>query len=228
MNNFMITTTYLLCNYSNKKGSHCSSLSIISLAAGRRKEFPFLGHSCVQSLLSQLHLHPTWKLCFPKAQSIHFWETAGLDLSSDKHTNHLTERMSNWNPVGKPYAKYQCSWIVHTSQRRHFHTKHRSTSLIWLILFPATHVKHKRIPFQKRIVFLRMNTAEPKIFSDQHGPNQLTRDLGQWEPLSKLNSLRKASKLHGFDWTLATNILKPLTQSFDRFWPIWQHQGNYC
>lgn len=54
----MTTTTYLLCNYSNEKGSHCSSLSIISLSAGQRKEFPFLRHSCVQSLLSYICIQP--------------------------------------------------------------------------------------------------------------------------------------------------------------------------
>lgn len=87
MNNFMTTTTDLLCSYRNKKGSHCFSLSIMSLSAGRRKVFPFLRHSCVQRVLGQLYLHPTRKLCFPTAQSIHFQETAGLDLSSDKNTS---------------------------------------------------------------------------------------------------------------------------------------------
>lgn len=91
-----------------KKGSHCSGLSISSLSAGRRKEFPFLRRFCVQSLISQLHLHQTWKLCFPKAQSIHFQETPGLDLSSDKHANHLTKSMSNWkqweNPIQSMHA----------------------------------------------------------------------------------------------------------------------------
>lgn len=77
-----------------KKGSQCSGLSISSLSAGRREEFPFLRHFCVQSLISQLYLHQTWKLCFPKAQGIHFQETPGLDLPSDKHANHLTKRTS--------------------------------------------------------------------------------------------------------------------------------------
>jgi len=54
------------------------------------------------------------------------------------------ERMLNWNPAAKPYPKYQCSWIVHTSQWRHSHKAQvlPGPSLIWLILFPVTHLKY--------------------------------------------------------------------------------------
>lgn len=51
-----------------------------------------------------------------------------------------------------------------------------------------------------------MNTAGPTISNDQQLPKQLSPDSGEEKPLSKLTSVSKASKAHGFDQTLTTKV----------------------
>lgn len=199
-----------------KKGSQCSGLSISSLSAGRREEFPFLRHFCVQSLISQLHLHQTWKLCFPKAQGIHFQETPGLDLPSDKHANHLTKRTSIWKQWGNPIQSMRIAESL-VQASRETSTQSTDPSQCGPDLACSSrlqHLWHLKSPPKKRIPLLKRNTADPKTFSDQQGPKQPIHP-GEREPLLKptslneshfLKPLSRASKAHGFDQTLAANI----------------------
>lgn len=174
----MTTTTDLLCNYRNKKGSHCSSLSIISLSAGRRKEFPFLRHSCVQSVLSQLHVHPTQKPCFPTAQSIHFQETARLDPSSDKNTS-LDGEDVKLKPSRETLPKVAMQ-LNHPYQPGETLSPKAQilpgASSIWLVVSCNTcEVRIKKV-LPKENHFLKV---EPKMCSDQHTPNCLILNMGQ-------------------------------------------------
>lgn len=186
MNNFMTTTTYLLCNYSNKKGSHCSSLSIISLSAWQRKEFPFLRPSCVQSLLSYICIQPGnfvfLQLKASVSEKQQDWIFPLMRAQTTWHRRCETETQSG-NPI-------QSTKVALSSTQTSEDTFTQRTGLSWCkfnLAYPVSCIiseaeeKYplKTLPSSKR---RQQNLKFPVISMSP------TRS-GQQKPLSKLTSL---------------------------------------
>lgn len=174
MNNFMTTTTYLLCNYSNKKGSHCSSLSIISLSARQRKEFRFLRHSCVQSLPSYI--------CIQPGNFVFLQLKASVSEKQQDWTFPLVRAQTTWQRCeteaqsGNPI---QSTNIAVSSTQTSEDTFNQRTSLSWCkfnLAYPVSCIvseAEKNILKKKQNTFFKKKTAKPKISSDQYVPSQV-------------------------------------------------------